>query len=484
MNLNPFKRKKAVQKRPMRRQFSAAKIDRLTSSWTTTQQSINKDLQAGGKVLRARARDLSINNDYARKYLQMVVSNVVGSKGIILQVKSKTTKGKLNTKANRVTEQGWQEWTQAQHCAWDGRLSFVEMQRLFIESAARDGEVLVRLIRDDSKYGLKLQFLDVSRLDENLNKDLGNGVYIRMGIEFDRTGKPLAYHLAKNLDSQINVGQSAERVPAENIIHAFLGERPEQIRGATWMASAMSRLQMLGAYEEAELVAARVGACKMGFYTSEAGDSFIGEEDDMGNLITEAEAGIFEQLPAGTSFTSFDPTHPTTAFKDFNKAILRGIASGLGVAYNSLSSDLEGVSYSSIRSGTIEERDQWRVKQSWMIAHFMTPIYEEWLSMQLLTNTIALDMTNFEAFLNVRWQAKSWNWVDPLKDIKANISAINAGIKTSSEVIAEQGGDIEDIYEQLSYEQQLAKDKGLNLSEIKSEEEVVNEKGVANEENN
>jgi lambda family phage portal protein len=472
---NPFKRKKAVQKRPMRRQFSAAKIDRLTSSWTTTQQSINKDLQAGGKVLRARARDLSINNDYARKYLQMVVSNVVGSKGIILQAKSKTTKGKLNVKANRQIEQGWQEWSQARNCAWDGRLSFIEMQRLFVESAARDGEVLVRLIKDESKYGFKLQFLDVNRLDENLNKDLGNGLVISMGIEFDTTGRPVAYHLINNLDNQINAGQRTERVPAENIIHAFMGERPEQIRGASWMASAMSRMQMLGAYEEAELVAARVGACKMGFYTSEAGDSFIGEEDELGNLISEAEAGIFEQLPAGTNFTSFDPTHPTTAFKDFNKAILRGIASGLGVAYNSLSSDLEGVSYSSIRSGTIEERDQWRVKQNWMIQHFMNPLYEKWLSMQLLNNSIGLDMINFDSLMEIRWQAKSWNWVDPLKDIQASIQAINAGLKTNSEVIAEQGGDIEDVYDQLAYEQQLAKEKGLFLSEVVKE-------GVGNEE--
>ena len=475
MNLNPFKRKKEEVKQPRRRQYQSAMTDRLTSSWSTTQQSINKDLQQGGKVLRTRARDLTVNNDYARKYMQMVVSNVVGSNGIGLQVKSKTPKGKLNVKANRQVEQGWKEWSHSRNCAWDTRLSFVEMQRLFIETAARDGEVLVRIIRDDSKFGLKLQFLDSNRLNEELNKKLEDGACIKMGIEFDYTGKPIAYHINQYLDDQIYNHGVTERVPAENMIHCFMGERPEQIRGATWMASAMSRMQMLGAYEEAELVAARIGACKMGFYTSEAGDSYIGEEDDQGNLISQAEAGIFEQLPAGTSFTAFDPTHPTSAFKDFNKAILRGISSGLGVAYNSLSSDLEGVSYSSIRSGTLEERDQWRVKQSWMINHFMMPIYERWLSMQLLTNTLGQGMTEYETLLNVRWQAKTWNWVDPLKDIKASVEGINAGIKTRSEVISEQGGDIEDVFDQLAYEQQLAKEKGLNLNGVSQEEGVIDE---------
>ena len=454
------KHKKTVAKRA----FAGAKIDRLTSSWATTSQSINKDLQAGGKVLRTRARDLSINNDYARKYLQMCVSNVVGAKGIILQVKSKTSRGKLDQKSNRIVEQAWATWSKGKHCAWDGRLSFVEMQRLFIQSAARDGEVLVRMVHDDSKFGFKLQFLDINRLDENLNKNLNNGAVIRMGIEFDTTGKPVAYHLLINLENEAAAGARYERIDADNIIHAFMGERPEQIRGATWMASAMSRLNMLGAYEEAELVAARIGASKMGFYTSEAGDSFIGDEDDQGYLIDAAEPGVFSQLPAGTGFTSFDPTHPTSAFESFNKAILRGIASGLGVAYNSLASDLEGVSFSSIRSGTIEERDQWRVKQNWMTQHFMDRIYEQWLSMQLLNGSLGLSMTDFDKLTEIRWQPKAWQWVDPLKDIKASTEAINAGIKTASEVVAEQGGDIEDIYDQLAYEQQLAKDKGLNLS--------------------
>jgi lambda family phage portal protein len=466
------KHKKAVAKRA----YAGAKIDRLTSSWTTTSQNINKDLQAGGKVLRVRARDLSINNDYARKYLQMCVSNVVGAKGMVLQVKSKTAKGKLNQKHNRIVEQAWAKWSKAKNCAWDGRLSFVEMQRLFIETAARDGEVLIRMVRDDSMFGFKLQFLDTNRLDENLNKKLSDGNVIRMGIEFDTTGRAVAYHLLTNLENEATAGARYERIGADNIIHAFMGERPEQIRGATWMASAMSRLNMLGAYEEAELVAARIGASKMGFYTSEAGDSFIGDsEDDQGYLLDSAEPGVFSQLPAGTNFTTFDPTHPTSAFKDFNKAILRGISSGLGVAYNSLASDLEGVSFSSIRSGTIEERDQWRVKQNWMIQHFMDRIYEQWLSMQLLNGSLGLPMTDFDKLTQIRWQPKAWTWVDPLKDIKASTEAINAGIKTASEVVAEQGGDIEDVYDQLAYEQQLAKDKGLNLS--------INSEVISNETN-
>ena len=472
MNFNIFKRRKKL---PARRAYAGAKIDRLTNSWTTSAQNINDDLRVGGKVLRARARDLSINNDYAKKYLSLTVANVVGARGITLQVKSRTAKGKLDEKANRIVEQNWKAWQTPQNCASDARMSFLEMQRLFIETAARDGEVLVRIIRDASKFGLKLQFLDCNRLDETYNAKLKNGNTINMGIEIDAMGKAVAYHLLTNtMTAYASGGRSFERVVAEDMIHAFKAERPEQIRGATWMASAMSRLNMLGAYEEAELVAARVGASKMGFYTSEAGDSFIGEEDAQGNLISEAEPGTFEQLPAGTNFTTFDPTHPTSAFKDFNKAILRGIAGGLGVSYNSLSSDLEGVSFSSIRSGTLEERDQYRVSQQWMIDHFLSRVYSEWLGMVLLNGLMKFNLSDYDKLSAVRWQPRGWDWVDPLKDARANTEAVLAGTKTASEVISASGNDIEDVYSQLAYEQELAKKYGLNLS-VTQQDEVEDE---------
>ncbi|MCK7513853.1 MAG: ATP-dependent Clp protease proteolytic subunit [Desulfobacterales bacterium] len=53
------------------------------------------------------------------------------------------------------------------------------------------------------------------------------------------------------------------RIPAEQILHTFITERINQPRGVPWMHSAMTRLNNLGAYEEAEIVAARIGAAKM-----------------------------------------------------------------------------------------------------------------------------------------------------------------------------------------------------------------------------
>jgi lambda family phage portal protein len=322
-----------------------------------------------------------------------------------------------------------------------------------------------------NKFGFALQFLEADYLDENYNEELRDGNYIKMGIEFDKYQRPTAYHILTKHPGDATYyrhGRTYERIPAEDIIHGFVIERPGQSRGVPWMHTAMTRLNMIAGYEEAELVAARVGASKMGFFTSPDGDGFAGDDvDDKGSIITDAEPGTFNQLPRGTDFKEFDPTHPAGNFPFFIKAMLRGVSSGLGISYNSLASDLESVNYSSIRSGSIEERDQWKINQSWMIESFCQPVFEGWLRMALLSGAIPLPADKFTKFNAPHWNVRGWQWVDPLKDVKASVDAINNGLKTRSQIVAEQGFDLEEVFEQLKQEEELAVTYGLSFTQQK-----------------
>jgi capsid protein len=89
---------------------------------------------------------------------------------------------------------------QVGNCTTNGRLSFLDCQKIFIESLCRDGEVLIRKIKDsNSPFGFQLQFLEADHLDENKNdvyKATGNK--IKMGVEVDKYDKPVAYHLFKD----------------------------------------------------------------------------------------------------------------------------------------------------------------------------------------------------------------------------------------------------------------------------------------------
>ena len=90
----------------------------------------------------------------------------------------------------------------------------------------------------------------------------------------------------------------------------------------------------------------------MGFFTSPDGDisPLADGTDQNGVPYTDADPGTFG-TPAGRlrlqALRPGLPERPCSA--NSPRPALRGIASGLGVAYNALANDLEGVNYSSIR---------------------------------------------------------------------------------------------------------------------------------------
>lgn len=476
-----FKRKKQKQAPrtsyvgPRLRDFSASKVDRLTAGWHGISGTADASMRGGLARIRARSRQLAADNDYATRFFSLCRTNIVGDEGIRLQVRAierETPDGvEYDERANTMIEKAWREWGKPKNCTVDGRLSWIDTKQLIVETVAKDGEILVRKVKGreaGNAFGFSLQLIEGDHLDENHNQDLPNGNKIRMGVEVNKWNRPVAYHvLSKHPGDDLGRGDGNvryERIPAEQIIHLYTSARTTQTRGMPWMYSAMRRLKMLGVYEENELVAAGVAASKMGFFTSEDGEGYTGtDQDEQGNLITEAEPGLFEQLPAGVKFEKWDPQHPTTAFAEFRKAMLRGAASGLSVAYNVLGNDLEGVNFSSLRQGILEERELWKRLQKWLVEHLCDAVFEDWLLMAMTTQKIPLPLIKFEKFNNPIWRPRGWRWVDPLKEMKAYVEAVNAGFMSAQDVASELGMDIEDVYAQLAREQRLREKHGITL---------------------
>jgi len=469
-NKAKLKKTKTRVVRSKARGFSAGEDSYTLGDFKGSNLSIDADLVTNLRKMRGRSRTLAHDNDYAKKYLSMVRSNVIGAAGFTLQAKAKNSKGDLDQSDNAYIEKVFKAWGRKDSCTMSKQLTWLDVQQLFIESVARDGEALCVLhYGSNLKYGFSLQMVDIDLLDETHCRKLNNGNEIRLGVEQDVYGAPVAYHLLTSHPDDISNyrynGKKYSRIPADRIIHAFKAERAGQSRGVPWMHSSIRRLNMLGGMEEAELVASRVSASKMGFFTSADGEGYSGdEESDDGTLITDAEPGTFEQLPEGVSFQAFDPQHPATAFDSFVKLVLRGAASGLGVAYNSLANDLEGVSFSSIRSGTIEERDNWKQKQTWMVDHFCMPIYLAWLRAAILKGELNLPVSKLEKFEEAIFQGRGFSWVDPRSDSIANEQGVNMGTTTRADIAAAQGKNLEDIFEQLQREKELAMKYGINVN--------------------
>lgn len=455
---------------PRRRDFAAAKASNLTADWFSSIQSANAEIRHSLRALRARSRNLAADDPYARKFIKMISTNVIGPNGIGLQMKVKDPNGSMDRFANDAIEAAWKLRMKPRNMTVTGRISGREEQRLIIETIAKDGEILIRKVKGfENDFAYAHQIIEADHLDEDYNAELPNGNRVCMGVEHDKWYRPVAYHLLVNHPGDytyIRSNHRYERIPADEIIHAFIQERPNQMRGIPWMVPTMLRMKMLDGFEEAALVAARTGAAKMGFLETKTGDDYVGDDTDAsGNPISEVEPGMIEQLPEGWKFNSFDPKYPDAAVQPFLKAALRGIASGLLVSYNTLASDLEGVNYSSIRQGVFDERDCYRMIQWWMIEHILQDDFEEWLRMSLLRGTIPLPVSKFDKFNAPKWQPRGWAWIDPQSEVTAAVAAINNGLKSRTQIVAEQGMDYEEVLEQLAEEKKLLDQYGIVLGD-------------------
>lgn len=449
------------------RRFQGATVGNTASQWLATANSINQELRYDLDLLRRRARELVNNNDYAAKFAGMVKDNIIGHSGIRLQMRVEDKPGQPDNMANDAVEAAWLEWSQA--CDVTGRMSFTEFCTQLVGSLPADGEFLVRIIKGTdagNRFNFALQVIDVDRIDTTYNgisKENSNTVI--MGVEVNAYRKPVALHV---FEAHPNDGERSSRrrvrISMDETLHCFRVTRPEQMRGIPWVAPGMLSLHHLGGFKLSALLAAEHGANHFGFFTTPDGQQpGIENEKQDGQAIMVSQPGTFDTLPAGTSFQAYDSKYPEQNFGPFVKTTLQRIATGWRVAYHSLANDLEGVSFSSIRSGTLEERDRWMADQEWFINVFMEPVFKQWLQFSLLSGAItmpngsALPAAKIAKFSKHEWQPRRWEWVDPQADMNAKILAVKAGIMAPQDLSASMGLDFEDTIKAIGQAQKLAK---------------------------
>lgn len=456
------------------RKFAAAQINRNTAGWLANDQSINTELRGDLSLLRSRGRDLVKNNDFAKKFREMCKINIIGPDGIRLQSRVEDKPDHLDDLANSAIERAWQDWCLSADIT--GRQSFNDICRTLVSGLPADGEFLAVMVRGadaGNAYNFAIQIIDVDRIDTSFDGTyMGNTVI--MGVEVNSYRRPVALHIFQaHPNDGLRTRRVRQRIPIENVLHCFKVEVAEQMRGIPWMAAGMVSLHHLGNFGLSALLAAEHGANNYGFFEKDETAVMtapIGQEtDEAGTYETTSVQGYFDILPQGYKFSEFKSQYPNTVFGPFVKTTLQRIASGWGVSYHSLANDLESVNFSSIRSGTIEERDRWKIDQEWFVNCFCRPVFLAWLQMALLSNKVVLPNGSvlpagkYDKFKRHEWQPRAWEWVDPKNDIEANIAAVNAGFKPPQDIAAANGYDFDSNLRQLAKMKKLMAELGINL---------------------
>jgi len=457
------------------RSFAAAQTDRILRGWGWDGGFSAQEIKGQLGTIRSRSREMAKNNPHMRRWLQLIAINVVGEGFGLKSTPHDGMPGgkeyRLDTMASRFIESHWWRFcshrdpaTNATWCDATGRKTLAEMDILNAKTEARDGEYFMLPQAADNPYGITFRIVRPDACDETYFREASatsNPVYC--GVEIDRnTGRTVAYYFHTTNPQSGYQGQRGPlmRIPASQVIHGFDPEDEDQTRGIPQAHAALVKLKMLEAYDKAELTAAMDEAMTVGMYSSDHVDegSFTDlvdsdNQDIAGGFLQDKTGGQHEILPPGWKHEFHTPQHPNRELTAFKATMIKDISSGLGVEYSNFSNDWSGVSFSSVRVGTISERDMWIARQNRFIAQCKTPVFLMWLKAFLASEISGgFPAEKFDKFAEHEFRGRRWMWVDPMRDMRAAEVAVAHGWKTNTQIASDVGTDFDDNIEELNRE--------------------------------
>ncbi len=445
--------------------FEGARMARRLASWRVGSDGINSAIRQGGDVLRARSRDLVRNNPYANNATTSFAAHAIGA-GI--KPSSLIEDADLKDRIQRL----WLAWTDEADA--DGLTDFYGLQSIAARAIFEAGECFFRLRprrpKDSLVVPLQLQMLPSEQLPFAHSETLPNGNEVIFGIEFDRLGRRVAYHFLRQPPGDVrqNADHSRVRVPANQVLHIFNPVAEGQIRGVPWLTPAMTRLWLLEQYDDAELDRKKVAAMFAAFVTKPSPEEMMGEDgaakDQDNAALIGLEPGTLQMLLPGEDIKFSDPADVGGSYEAFQYRTLLACCSAMGVPYTNVTGDLRQANYSSLREGKLEFRRRMeQFQHNVMIFQMCRPVWRRWMEDAVLSG--ALDIGDFAQmpgrYLPAKWIPPKWDWVDPLKDRKAEIEAINAGLKSRSDVIESEGYDSEEVDRRIAADR--AREEALGL---------------------
>ncbi|GBQ08029.1 phage portal protein [Saccharibacter floricola] len=472
-------------------------------------------------TLVARMRDLVRNDGWASGAVTRILDSVVG---VSLRPVSKPdhrwlrhVSGNSRFDASWAAEFSsfidahWRNWADdpSHYNDTERQLTFSQQMHLAMRHLLIDGDALAvlpwleeRVCLGGARYATSVQIVDTDRLSNPDNQyDLST---IRNGVEVDPiTGEPIAYHIREaHPDDYFAVAQSTRwaRYPKETAfgrpitVHHFERHQAGQHRGGAGIfAPVITRMKMLARYDTAELDAAIVNAVFAAFietpYDPQSTAEALGAtsaSEALGNPAGWAgwdervayhdgrnlslQGSRIPMLSPGEKITSVTAARPASGFADFEKTVLRNVASAAGLSPMQVSNDWSDVNYSSARAALLEAYKTTDRRRLDFCAGFAVPIRLAWLEEAMESDrppmptggAIPHFLEARHAYGRVKWLGPGRGWIDPTKEREGALIGVQSGLSTlEDEAAMNEGRNWEDILDQRKIEQEAFQKAGL-----------------------
>ena len=442
--------------------YDAASTQRWREDWGTGTDTPYSELHGYIGTIRARSRDLYKNDFTYRSAVNTLINKAVGV-GLWPKPKIYRADGSLDVEQGKQIEQHFAIY--ANRKQWDSRkkFSFVgEGQRMMLKTVILSGDALLNAVQSERGAYLPFawQMCEADRLDDTIDAfkrytwQSGNVKQTVHGISLDEYGRPVSYKF-KGIDAPI---------PAENILHSFMTDRPEQYVGLPLFIAALDSVYDKHDLFEDFVLKSRAISKILWFLSTKNDDNPGADDKDADSVITLENAVQMrgEEAPQDVHF----PDNVNDTIGPVLKFLMHGICAAGGTSYSTVMRDMEGVNFAASQHVDIQDWEAIDILRDFFVDDFCNPFYERFLRLD-----IALGRTNISPadYLKEPWRFEGVAWVgagkhsvNQYQEAQANNIALANGTKTLGDVVNRTlGKDLDDHLDELAAERGNIKQRGL-----------------------
>jgi len=452
----------------IKRAFQAAKT---TEHYVPPRQanfSPDGAVQDADTNLRAWGRHFEENSDTAVAILDELVRGTVGDGVQVEPMVVDPASGAPLEAVNAALSDLLEQWTTApdvtRQITWD------ECQRLSARAWFRDGEHFIHHVQgndrgypfgpDDLAYAIEL--VEADRVPLDLTSDRTRP-HVFQGVEIDQWHRPRGYRVLIGNPGGNSLRFSpvatagfitrTKRVPAEQMTHLAVRRRYPQVRGVSIFAPITRRLHDIHDYDESERIAARAAARIAMWVERDPEVVQPAQAQDSERSIVLPQGGVLDELLPGEKISTFAADRPNAGLNDFRSGQLRQLAAGSGTRYSAIARDYNGT-YSSQRQELVEAAQMYRPLTKLFIARFVVPQYARLIETAILQGRLLNVALPMRQLLRAEFHGPAIPWIDPKKEIEADVIAIDRGLATREQIIRRRGGDPRKVPERTTDERE------------------------------
>ena len=481
-----------------------------TQGWNAWLASPDIENNMSRDTVVARIRDIVRNDGWAAGAITRIVDGVVGGDLRPIVKPDWRFLQRLNPACDEVwarefgreAESLYRSWSTdtGKWCDASRHNTIAELFRLAFRQKMVDGETVGimqwipgRIAPGRARYATAIQLIDSDRLSNpHLMIDTKS---LRGGVHLDEYGAATSYWIRQaHMGDWFDAARSViwDEFPRETefgravVIHDFDRERPGEHRPVGGILKpVLGRMRMLARYDQVELEAATLNAILSAYIESPNDPQSVGEalgldgdtadwgdyQKNRGEYYKskglKLAGAVIPTLFPGEKIVPIDGKRPSTGYATFEGAVLRNVATALGVSAEQVSQDWSKTNYSSARASLVEAWKTLNARRSSFANGFASPIYACFLEEAIDRGHLPMPTNAPEfhearsAYASADWMGPPLGWVDPTKEAQAAVLRMDAGLSTLRDECAVQGKDYEEVIAQRSIEVKLFKEAGL-----------------------